>query len=360
MDMTWAIDALGEPATFVCVGLLAGMLFGLCAQRSRFCLRAAVVEFSRGTIGEKTAVWLIAFSAAVLGTQGLAWSGLLDVSDARQLASAGSLSGAIIGGLMFGAGMILTRGCPGRLLVLAANGNLRALLAGLVFAVVAQASLRGVLAPARDSLAGLWVVSTPSVQNALTFAGLDTAWGVGLGAVFMAGAVLIALRARLSAWAWIGGLGVGAAVALGWLFTYSLSTQAFDPVTVESLSFTGPSADTLMLLLSPGAVALDFDVGMVPGVVLGSFVAALIGREIKLESFTAGYAVPRYIVGAVLLAFGGMLAGGCAIGAGVSGGAVFALTAWTALVFMWVGAAVTDLVVDRRRRPAPDGAVAVG
>jgi uncharacterized membrane protein YedE/YeeE len=301
---------------------------------------------------------MIAFSAAVLGTQGLVWSGMLEVSEARQLASAGSLSGAIIGGLMFGAGMILTRGCPGRLLVLAANGNLRALLAGLVFAVVAQASLRGGLAPVRESLAGLWVVNDPSVQNALTMLGLGPNWGFGLAGVFMAGAILLALRARLSAWAWIGGAGVGAAVAFAWLLTYSLSLQAFDPVTVESLSFTGPSADTLMLLLNPDAVVVDFDVGMVPGVVLGSFLAALIGRELKLESFTAGYSVPRYIVGAVLLAFGGMLAGGCAIGAGVSGGAVFALTAWTALAFMSVGAAVTDLLVDRRRRPVPSSAVA--
>ncbi|SDE86726.1 YeeE/YedE family protein [Rhodospira trueperi] len=360
MDMTWAIDPLGEPVTFVSVGLLAGMLFGVCAQRSRFCMRAAVVELSRGTGVNRTAVWMIAFAGAVLGTQGLAWSGMLEVSEARQLASAGSLSGAIIGGLMFGAGMILTRGCPGRLLVLAANGNLRALLAGLVFAVVAQASLRGVLAPVRESLAGLWVVNDPSVQNALTVLGLGPNWGVVLAGVFMAGAILVAMRARLSAWAWIGGVGVGAAVALGWLLTYSLSLQAFDPVTVESLSFTGPSADMLMLLLSPGAVGLDFDTGMIPGVVLGSFLAALLGREIKLESFTAGYSVPRYIIGAVLLAFGGMLAGGCAIGAGVSGGAVFALTAWTALVFMSLGAAVTDLIVDRRRRPAADGAVAVG
>lgn len=32
---------------------------------------------------------------------------------------------------MFGAGMIMTRGCASRLLVLSANGNLRALLSGL-------------------------------------------------------------------------------------------------------------------------------------------------------------------------------------------------------------------------------------
>ena len=35
-----------------------------------------------------------------------------------------------------------------------------------------------------------------------------------------------------------------------------------------------------------------------------------------------------------------------AVGAGVTGGAVFALTAWIALAAMWVGAIVTHLAID--------------
>jgi uncharacterized membrane protein YedE/YeeE len=57
------------------------------------------------------------------------------------------------------------------------------------------------------------------------------------------------------------------------------------------------------------------------------------------------------------MGFGAMLAGGCAVGAGVSGGAVFSLTAWLALVAMWAGAAFTDRVLDRTpalsARPGP-------
>lgn len=45
---------------------------------------------------------------------------------------------------MFGAGMILARGCASPLLVLSATGNLRAILTGLVLTLVAQASVRDV------------------------------------------------------------------------------------------------------------------------------------------------------------------------------------------------------------------------
>lgn len=346
MDLSVLIDAIGEAGTAALGGLVIGGLFGFFAQRSKFCLRAAVIEFSRGAIANKMAIWLLAFSAAVLGTQVFIASDLLDVSEARQLAQRSSMSGAIIGGLMFGAGMILARGCSSRLLVLSANGNLRALLSGLIFAVIAQASLRGALRPMRDYLAGLWTIEGTNL-DVLALASLGEQSGLYIALGLLVLAIIIALVYRIGVWIWIGALGVGSMVAAGWFFTYSLSTQTFDPVQVESMTFTGPSADTLMLFLSPPGTTLDFDVGLVPGVFLGSFLAALLFREWKLEGFKDGKSMRRYIAGAALMGFGGMLAGGCAVGAGVTGGAVFALVAWVTLTAMWVGAGVTDFIVDR-------------
>jgi uncharacterized membrane protein YedE/YeeE len=45
-----------------------------------------------------------------------------------------------------------------------------------------------------------------------------------------------------------------------------------------------------------------------------------------------------------------MLAGGCAVGAGVSGSSIFSLTAWIALTSMWAGAAITDRLLDQEAR----------
>ena len=143
-------------------------------------------------------------------------------------------------------------------------------------------------------------------------------------------------------------LGVGAAVVAGWWFTSTLSAQAFEMVPVQSVSFTGPSADTLMALMHRPDMPWSFDLGLVPGVFAGSMIAAVAAREFKIQSFDAEIGVPRYIIGATLMGFGGMLAGGCAVGAGVTGGSLFALTAWVALTAMWVAAGLTDLVVDRR------------
>jgi uncharacterized protein len=347
MDANSLLEFFGEKTGMALCGLLIGLGFGFFAQRSRFCLRSAVVEFWNRQGTAKLAVWLFAFSSAVVATQLFVTAGWLDVSQARQLSATGSLSGALLGGLLFGIGMILARGCSSRMLVLAANGNLRALLAGLIFAVTAQASLSGLLSPARNWLSGLWTIAGGSSRDLLVQFHLGHPGGVIFGLLWLAAAVHFARRARLSRREWLGGSGVGLTVALAWLITYRLGSQSFEIIPVQSLSFTGPSANMLMLVLSPPGQPWDFDLGLVPGVVFGSFLAALWGHELKLEGFTDGHSMRRYIAGAVCMGFGGMLAGGCAVGAGVSGAAVFALTAWLALIGMWLGAGLSNALIDR-------------
>jgi uncharacterized protein len=356
VDLSSLTDRFGTPWTLTLIGMAIGVLFGFFAQRSRFCLRSAVIEFARNITGGKLTVWLFAFSTAVLATQGFILLGWLDVSSARQLASRGSLSGAVLGGAMFGVGMILARGCSSRLLVLAANGNLRALLSGLVFAVTAQAAWVGVLAPARNALSELWTIEGGAARDLIAITGIGHMGGLLFGALWLLAALRWARSQKVSAWGWVGGCGVGLMVALAWLMTYRVSRSSFDLVPIQSLSFTGPSSDVLMLVLSPPGRPLKFDIGLIPGVFLGSFIAAALYRELKLEGFQVGQSMRRYIAGAMLMGFGGMLAGGCAVGAGVSGAAVFTVTSWATLLAMWVGAALTDRLVDQPRVPSTKSA----
>jgi len=346
MSLADWMERYGEGAVLAVGGLFIGVLFGFFAQRSRFCLRAAVIEFWHRTLGDKLAVWLLAFSSAVVGVQALILLGGLDVSTARQLSSRGSLSGALIGGLMFGAGMIMTRGCASRLLVLSANGNLRALLSGLIFAVTAQAALGGVLATWRTEISGWWTVDGGSARDLLAIVGVGHGGGLAFGLVWLGAAVFFALRSGWGFWKWVGGVGTGLTIAAGWWFTYLVSTQTFEVVQVQGLTFSGPSAEWLMRVLSTPSAKVGFDFGLLPGVFAGSFIGAVIGKDLKLEGFKDGYSMTRYIAGAILMGFGSMLAGGCAVGAGMTGGAVFALTAWVALLGMWAGAGVVDRILD--------------
>jgi uncharacterized membrane protein YedE/YeeE len=346
------LNRFGDAETLFALGLFVGLLFGAAAQHSRFCLRAATAEMADGQLGSRLGIWLIVFSAALLLTQGAILLGWLDPAQTRQISGVGSLSGAILGGLMFGVGMILARGCASRLLVLSGTGNMRALITGLVLTVVAQAAYRGVLAPLREALSGLWTVPGGAARDLMATTGLTRP------VLFAAGAAMLLAglwRARR------GGLGgtrsaaaglVGAAVALGWVGTFAIAQVSFDPVAVSSVTFTGPATDTLMGLINERGMTLSFSVGLVPGVFAGAAAMALRSGEFRLERFDASSGMERYLIGAVLMGFGAMLAGGCAVGAGVSGGAMMALTAWVALAAMWAGAMGT-VWVQKLRAPRP-------
>lgn len=339
------LDRLGDAPAQALAGLAVGLVFGVAAQRSRFCLRASVVEFAHGRLGPRMAVWLLCFSTALLWTQGMALAGLVSLGESRWLASPGTISGAVAGGLVFGAGMILSRGCPGRLLVLGATGNLRALLSGLVFAVAAQVTLRGLLAPVRSDVALISTTAGPN-PDLVALAGLPPSATLVLGLAFALAALWLARRNRVSARLLVFGSGVGFAAAAGWALTSAFSGLSFEPVPVESLTFSGPSADMLMFVLLPER-ALDFDIGLVPGVALGAFLAALATRELAWEGWDGAAAMRRYLAGAALMGVGAMLAGGCSIGAGVTGASTMAMTAWIALTAMWVGGTATEWALAR-------------
>ncbi|WP_428539218.1 YeeE/YedE family protein [Profundibacter sp.] len=352
MDILPLVEWLGENPTAALFGLITGVIFGIAGQRSRFCLRAATIEFARGQIGPSVTVWLLTFSTALFWVQGADLLGWMRVEEARIMAVPGSWSGAIIGGLIFGVGMVLSRGCSGRLLVLAATGNLRSVVSGLIFAVVAQMSLHSWLALLRNWLAALWTTSGGQNMDLLAEFHLPDWGGFALGIVLSGYAIYQAWRNQMSTMRLVFASGVGFAVAVGYLLTFSLSEISFDPITVTSATFTGPSANTLMFALDSTSI-LKFDIGLVPGVFLGSFMASVIARDFKFQGFENEANMRRSMFGAVLMGFGGMLAGGCAIGNGVTGTSIMAGTAWLALLCMWIGAMTTDYLLDQRRVAVP-------
>src|SRR5436305_10922542 len=68
----------------------------------------------------------------------------------------------LLGGVLFGYGMVLSNGCGSRALVLLGRGNLRSLVVVLVLGISAQMTLKGLIAPARVAVLQ-WTQISPSV-----------------------------------------------------------------------------------------------------------------------------------------------------------------------------------------------------
>lgn len=326
----------------VVFGAILGLAFGVAAQISRFCLRRGVV--GQGA-GRKAAlgVWLSALAVAIVGTQAAIGFGLVDLSAHRFAAPGLPILAVVVGGLVFGAGMVLTRGCISRLTVLGATGNLRALTVIAVFAIVAHATLKGVLAPLRVSLGS----ATVQVGDATLLSGLPggaALWSLVLLAGIVALVWKSAARPRDIALAAV----IGALVPLGWVGTGFLLYDEFDPIALESLSFTAPWSDTLFWGIASTSIPAGFGTGLIGGVLAGSFLSAAARGELALQSFAAPNETLRYVAGGAMMGFGGVLAGGCTVGAGLTGVGALSLAAILALASIMAGGRLTDRVLDGR------------
>lgn len=342
------VETHGDPLILLIGGLIIGALFGAAAQHSQFCLRSAIIDLSHGARTGKCAIWLLAFTSALVGTTLAVWGEFVAPEATRQLAGSGTFSGAALGGAIFGVGMVLARACPGRLVVLASQGNLRAVATGLVFVVVATAAYRGLLVPAREAIAGLWTVE-PEARDLSRLLGLETTGKLLVGVALAALAILLARRARPKRSHMVAAVVAGLAIALAYAFTGLIAANAFNPVAVDGLSFSRSSAETLLRFTSHPDRALDFDTGLIPGVALGSLVMALATRTFHVEGFISAASMARALVGGALMGLGAIAAAGCSIGAGVTGSVMWSATALTALFAMTGATLITHALVDKPR-----------
>jgi len=269
----------------------------------------------------------------------------------------------LVGGALFGFGMVLASGCPQRNLVRAGAGNMKAWVTLIVVAVSAQMTLRGVLAEPRVRFldaAGLQLASTQDLGSVLSsFVGVSPAalrWLLLALALGVALLLLWRTRAAMDGAHWIGGLGVGLLVPLAWVVTGHVGFIPEHPETLEAawmgtsshrpeaLTFAAPVAQSLDLLTlwSDRNNTLTFGVILAFGVVIGSAASALLRREFRVESFGTARDLGNHLLGGLLMGFGGVTAAGCSIGQGISGlsllsaGACLAVTgivagAWFAL-----------------------------
>jgi len=343
MFQSLGFETLTPPEAALWLGLALGAAFGVLAEITRFCFRRALAG-QPAERGPALGVWLIALAAAVAGTQAAVQAGLISFGDHRFLAADLPVLAILAGGLLFGAGMVLTRGCASRLTVLSASGNLRAVFVLLVFAVTAHAMLKGVLAPLRTNLGSVTAPLGDGVSLA-ALPGGPLVWS----ALIAVTALAVALRSGARPGHLILAAMLGLLVPAGWVGTGFVLYDDFDPIALESLSFTAPFADTLFWSIASTSISAGFGVGLIGGTLAGALISSLLSGRFRWQSFDSPRQTVRYALGAALMGMGGVLAGGCTIGAGLAGIPTFSVAALLALGAIAGGAIFADRMLGGGR-----------
>ena len=315
-----------------------GVAFGAVGRWSGFCLRGAVEDALTKPNAPRARGFVLAIVVGLVAVQALVFAGRLDLSKAVVLPTSLFWGGALLGGLMFGVGMVLTGGCGTRMLVLAGGGNLRSIVVFVVFGFVAYATIRGILAPARAAM--MAAMSVNLAQQTLPLV---------VGGVVLVAALVFVFWRRVPAKHLVGGALIGLLVPLGYLVTAVLGGDEFEPATVESINVTRGGGDSLIYLLTWTGSKINFGIAFVGGILVGAALMAVMQRDVKLVGFEQPADMLSYALGGALMGAGGVLALGCTVGNGLTGIASLAPTSFIALPAMVLAAAATMKLRGRRR-----------
>jgi uncharacterized protein len=334
-------------------------LFGAITQRTHFCTMGAVADVVNMGDWTRARMWALAIAVAMLGFNLMVAVGWIEARDSLYAGPRLLWLSAVVGGLMFGFGMVIASGCGTRNLVRLGGGNLKALVVLLVLGISAFATLRGITAVMRVETVDRVHLELPTAQDLPTL--LSTASGLAPQALAAAlgGGIALLLAAWVlrkpegrSADVLLGGVGIGLCIAALWWVSGRLGYLPEDPNTLEeafvatnsrrmeSLSMVAPVAYTLdwLMFFSDKSKLLTLGIVSVAGVTLGAAAAALSSRSFRWESFANPSDLAHHLAGGVLMGVGGITAVGCTIGQGLSGVSTLSLGSFVALAAMVAGA----------------------
>jgi uncharacterized protein len=334
-------------------------LFGAIAQRTHFCTMGAVSDVVNMGDWQRMRQWGCAAGVAMLGFGALVYLGKINPGQTLYAGSKIAWLSALVGGFLFGFGMVLASGCGSKTLVRIGGGSLKSVVVFIVMGIAAFATLKGITAIARvatvDQVAIDSIAASALSHWATGLLGLKIQTAQLLMAAVVGGALLIwALMSKefRKLDNLLAGVGIGLVITAMWWASGALGFVAEHPETLqeafvatnsgraEALSFVAPVAYTLdwLMFFSDKSKVLTLGIASVLGVIAGSALMALATKSFRWEGFGGTEDVANHLVGAVLMGVGGVTAMGCTVGQGLSGVSTLSTMSFIAVAAIMAGA----------------------
>lgn len=339
-------------STLAWTGLIVSILFGFALQRGRFCMNSAfrdIVVLKEYTLVKAVG---IAILVEMVGFTILTMTGIVTINPKPLFWGAN-----IVGGLIFGVGMVLAGGCASGITYRVGEGMVGAMVAVLGFGLAGLMSAMGVLNPIVKFLQSSTTVTVGEGQSPTVYNVLGISYPVAILIIIIIVAVIWIIAGRKGSedepaasgslgekifkhgWGW---LATGIVIGLFGILAWPLSAAAGRNYP---LGITGGWIGTWKSLITQGT-PLSWEALEVLGVVVGAAIAALIAGEFGLRAPDAKTLLKTFL-GGFLMAFGAVCSKGCNIGhilsgvpmlslGSILGGICIILGAWIAAYFMFV------------------------
>ena len=344
---------MGSTIAFIVSGLLIGAAFGFALQRGRFCVNSAFREvlFQDYTM---LRAYLLAVAVTMIGAnliEDMGWIQYAGEAGASvvPLYRQGFVPFAnIIGGFIFGMGIVLAGGCGSGILYRVGEGNLAYVMAVCGFFFGIAVTKFGFLKPVYDLLTDekyqvfVGGDQVPTLYNVIGINKWIIIAVIALPIIYFVFQGKPFQKAK-KGYSWsLAGLLVGViAVAAFWASGYFTGRA-------RGLSFTGPVREFFLAVFFGDSkvqaseartilgITMSWSAFYVLTVPIGAYLSGKFMNEVKLKVPPADELL-KVLLGGFVMGVGAQLGGGCNIGHSLTGVSTLAISSWVANVFIILG-----------------------
>jgi uncharacterized membrane protein YedE/YeeE len=329
------------------LGLIIGLAFGAIAQKNQFCFSGSIKDYILTKSTKRASSVIMAMITAIIATNILTSMYEIDLSETVYYKENINYFSIILGGSMFGIGMMLADGCSNRQLVKFAQGDKNSLITlvfiGIFAFATAKGFLNGFFAP---------IINSELLINISSYIGNIT-MNIYVVLSILVLLLIYLVRKVTRIFSLLDGVLIGLLIAAAWTVTGILGEESIERIIqLTGITFVYPTAQTIELFSNYNVTDLMFPVSLLIGVVLGAFIMSKFNRRYSFGC-TAAKGEDRVkfnMIGGALMGTGGVLSIGCTVGQGLTGLSTLAFASAIAILSILISGAITAIYLNRKSK----------
>ena len=322
-------------------------IFGFFAQQKQFCFSGSLKDYIQIKSTKRAASVVMAMIVAIISTQIFASIFDIDLSSSSYFKNNINYFAIILGGALFGAGMMIADGCSSRSLVKFAQGDSNALITLLFIAIFAYATTKGLL----FGLLNPFITNPTLIQWSSYIGNSQMNIYVVLAVLFIILILLVKKFKRI--FTLIDGVLLGLLVSSAWYVTGVIGAESLErEIALSSIAFVYPIGKTLELFTYYEVNELSFPITLVCGILIGTFIMSSLNKKYSFGC-TANQNINKVkynIIGGSLMGIGGVLAIGCTVGQGLSGLSTLAFASFVAILSIFISGYITAIFLNKNNK----------
>jgi uncharacterized membrane protein YedE/YeeE len=332
------MQEISDNNLFLLISFAIGIIYGFIAQRKQFCFSGSIKDIILFKHSRRTASLIVAITTAILSTQVVGYFYDINLTNTKYFSNINYLF-IVLGGAMFGYGMMISDGCSSRHLVKFGQGEKDSFFILTALGIFSYITYK------------LFATYGSEIYN---FALVQTTMAKDIFAVplYIVIPILLfflykSLVKCMNFFQVLDGVFIGLLIAFVWYFTSVVASDLFLSVTPQSLSFVYPLGKITDFILSGfNESVIIFSVVIVIGIIFGSFISSKLNKKYNKKQMCDNSqqnppTLLKKLLGGAFMGIGGILAVGCTVGQGLSGVSTLSSASFVAIISIYISAYFT-------------------